>query len=85
MWDGGPLRQWAERRVPSNWVQYVDGWVGMHVCEECGRPSPGGIYSEIVSDECRRIDEFLRQIERTPSLVSAFLVGWASYRLIRGI
>jgi hypothetical protein len=50
MWEGGPLRQWAERddgRQATSWTRYQnptsDGYAGCYVCDECQEPV-GGVY-----------------------------------------
>lgn len=44
MWDGGPLRQWAEEKPSASWIPYArGGYVGPYVCEECQK-AVGGVY-----------------------------------------
>jgi hypothetical protein len=45
MWEGGPLRQWSEKREKTSWLRHLDDWVGMYVCEDCREPAPYGVYS----------------------------------------
>jgi len=42
MWEGGPLRQWSEKRESSKWIPYAaGGYVAQYVCDQCRRPSQG--------------------------------------------
>jgi hypothetical protein len=53
MWEDGPLRQWAEKRITSSWVRHRDGWAGKYVCDDCGKPTPGGLYSVRQMEGCK--------------------------------
>jgi hypothetical protein len=46
MWEGGPLRQFAQVRPSTRWgIPYGDGYAGIYVCDHCARPKPNGVYS----------------------------------------
>lgn len=45
IWEGGPLRQWSEKRQASSWLKHREGYVGMYVCDHCHELAPGGVYS----------------------------------------
>jgi hypothetical protein len=38
MWDGGPLRQFAQRQLPG-FAPVKGGFVGPYICEKCQEPS----------------------------------------------
>ena len=45
MWEGGPLRQFSDKQIASNFIFYsgagFEGYAGSYVCDECQRPTPG--------------------------------------------
>jgi len=42
MWEGGPLRQWAGKRITSSWVRHRERSAGKYVCDDCGNRAPNG-------------------------------------------
>ena len=59
IWEGGPLRQWSEKRATSRWIRHAEGWAGMYVCEDCRESAPMGVYSTRLGHDSRRLETIL--------------------------
>lgn len=70
MWEGGPLRQFSDKREATSWHRYqspiLEGYAGQYVCDDC-QEAVVGVYRQKSTGKwlCRACYDSVRP-DKTP-------------------